>query len=44
MKNVALWIIAICMLAQTASFYTTKDGGVSYFFGNFGYYSEGMEP
>jgi len=41
MKTLALWIIAICMVAQTLSVYTTEDGGTSWFFGNFGYFHEG---
>jgi hypothetical protein len=41
MKTLALWIIAICMVAQTLSVYTTDYGETGWFFGNFGYYQEG---
>jgi len=42
MKTLALWIIAICYLAQTVAVYgPDQDGGGSIFFGNFGYYFEG---
>jgi len=39
-KAMALVVIAACYVANTIEVYTTEDGGQSYFFGNFGYYTE----
>jgi len=42
MKTLALWIIALCYLAQTVAVYgPDENGGGSIFFGNFGYQFEG---
>ena len=40
-KTLALWLIAICYLAQTAGYYETEEGGLAITFGSFGYYFEG---
>lgn len=40
-KTLALWLIAICYLAQTAGYYGDEEGGLVLTFGNFGYYFEG---
>ena len=39
-KTIALVVIAICYVANTIGFYTTDDGNLSIFFGNFGFYGE----
>ncbi len=41
MKTVALWIIAVCMFAQTFEVYHADNGGTNIFFGTFGYHFEG---
>lgn len=41
-RTLAIWLIAICYLAQTVAYYgQDEDGGASIFFGNFGYHFEG---
>ena len=34
----ALWVIAICHLADTFQVYDADNGGYNVFFGNFGYH------
>lgn len=41
-RTLALWLIAVCYLAQTAGFYGDEEGGLALTFGNFGYYFEGV--
>jgi hypothetical protein len=36
--KIALWIIAACHLATTLDVYTTEEGGLNVFIGNFGYH------
>lgn len=40
MKTLAIWIIAICYLANTFQIYESDNGGTNIFFGNFGYHIE----
>lgn len=40
MRTLALWVIAVCYVANTVEVYYVDDVGFSFFFGNFGYYSE----
>lgn len=41
MNTLALWIIALCMVAQNVSVYRADTGGWNVFFGSFGYHLEG---
>lgn len=40
-RTLAIWLIAICYLAQTAGYYSDESNGLAVTFGNFGYYFEG---
>lgn len=40
MKTVALWIIAVCYLANTISVYDYEDGSTDIYFGSFGWHFE----
>jgi hypothetical protein len=42
-KTLALWVIAVCYLAQTFSYYNDESGGLVLSFGNLGYYFEGAD-
>ena len=38
MKTLALYIIALCYLANTVQIYDAEYGGYNVYFGNFGYH------
>lgn len=42
-KTAAIWLIAICYLAQTVQIYQSDEGGTNAFFGNFGWHFEGEQ-
>jgi hypothetical protein len=38
MRTLALWIIAVCLFAQTFDVYQADTGGINIYFGSFGYH------
>lgn len=40
-RTLALWVIAVCYMAQTFGYYSDESNGLVLTFGNYGYYFEG---